>query len=219
MYIQLALLVLQTLSQINLMAGEATDLRWYSVGIMAGVVLGGLLGHFTAEKAYAGLEEIMRWLQSRPLMDLITGGGGLIAGLVIAFLLSQLTTMLQLEWLAFVISVMMYLILGYMGVMLGLNHREGWKAFLPARLRRRFRSAEEAPEAEDDEDIPAKILDTSVLVDGRIERILATGFVEGPLVVAGFVTTELQHLADSADELKRKRGRRGLEVLQQLEDI
>jgi len=159
----------------------------------------------------------MRWLQSRPLMDLIAGGGGLIAGLVVAFLLSQLTTLLQLEWLAFVISVMLYLVLGYMGVMLGLNHRDGWKAFLPAQLRKRFRSEEES--VLEDDDIPAKILDTSVLVDGRIERVLATGFIEGPLVVAGFVTTELQHLADSADELKRKRGRRGLEVLQQLEDI
>ena len=58
-----------------------------------------------------------------------------------------------------------------------------------------------------------KILDTSVIIDGRIADISATGFLEGILVELQFVLTELQHIADSSDTLKRTKGRRGLDVL------
>lgn len=63
-----------------------------------------------------------------------------------------------------------------------------------------------------------KLLDTSVIIDGRIADISATGFVEGVLVVPQFVLTELQHIADSSDTLKRTRGRRGLDILKRLQD-
>ena len=58
-----------------------------------------------------------------------------------------------------------------------------------------------------------KLLDTSVIIDGRIADISETGFIEGILVVPQFVLTELQHIADSSDTLKRTRGRRGLDIL------
>ncbi|MBE3583774.1 MAG: TRAM domain-containing protein [Limnochordaceae bacterium] len=61
-----------------------------------------------------------------------------------------------------------------------------------------------------------KLLDTSAIIDGRIADVAATGFLEGPLVVPGFVIAELQRLADSADVLKRNRGRRGLDLLGQM---
>lgn len=63
-----------------------------------------------------------------------------------------------------------------------------------------------------------KLLDTSVIIDGRIADISTTGFVEGILVVPQFVLTELQHIADSSDTLKRTRGRRGLDILKRLQD-
>lgn len=62
-----------------------------------------------------------------------------------------------------------------------------------------------------------KILDTSVIIDGRIADISATGFLEGILVVPQFILTELQHIADSSDTLKRTKGRRGLDVLKALQ--
>jgi uncharacterized protein YacL len=62
-------------------------------------------------------------------------------------------------------------------------------------------------------DSQPKILDTSVIIDGRIADICKTGFVEGPLIIPGFVLRELQHIADSSDALKRNRGRRGLDIL------
>ena len=62
-----------------------------------------------------------------------------------------------------------------------------------------------------------KILDTSVIIDGRIFDICKTGFVEGPLVIPAFVLEELRHIADSSDALKRNRGRRGLDILNQIQ--
>jgi Integral membrane protein (PIN domain superfamily) len=63
----------------------------------------------------------------------------------------------------------------------------------------------------------AKILDTNVIIDGRIKDVCATGFLEGPIYVPGFVLDELQHIADSSDSLKRARGRRGLDILNQMQ--
>jgi uncharacterized protein YacL len=62
-----------------------------------------------------------------------------------------------------------------------------------------------------------KILDTSVIIDGRIADICETGFLEGPLIVPQFVLKELQHIAGSPDSIKRNRGRRGLDILQRIQ--
>ena len=63
------------------------------------------------------------------------------------------------------------------------------------------------------------MLDTNIIIDGRIADICGTGFLEGPVLVPGFVLRELHHIADSADGLKRARGRRGLEVLNRLKKM
>lgn len=62
-----------------------------------------------------------------------------------------------------------------------------------------------------------KVLDTSVIIDGRIFDICQTGFIEGPLVIPNFVLDELRHISDSADSLKRNRGRRGLDILNKIQ--
>jgi uncharacterized protein YacL len=64
-----------------------------------------------------------------------------------------------------------------------------------------------------------KILDTSVIIDGRIADVAATGFLQGPLVVPRFVLRELQRLADGGDALRRNRGKRGFEVLERLQKL
>jgi uncharacterized protein YacL len=64
-----------------------------------------------------------------------------------------------------------------------------------------------------------KILDTSVIIDGRIADIAETGFIEGPVVIPQFVLRELQQVADSADSARRNRGRRGLDILQRLQKV
>jgi len=100
------------------------------------------------------------------------------------------------------------LVLPYLGLVLGAKHGE-WLE--PARLAGLFRSA--APQRR------YKILDTSVIIDGRIADVCETGFIDGTLVIPQFVLKELQLVADSGDSLKRNRGRRGLDILQKIQKM
>jgi uncharacterized protein YacL len=100
------------------------------------------------------------------------------------------------------------IVLPYLGLVLGAKHGE-WLE--PPRLVSLFRAA--APQRR------YKILDTSVIIDGRIADVCETGFVDGTLVVPQFVLKELQLVADSADSLKRNRGRRGLDILQRIQKM
>ena len=94
---------------------------------------------------------------------------------------------------------------GYVGLVIG-GQRAEW--FEPARIIAAFRESARLQQH--------KILDTSVVIDGRIADICETGFLEGTLVVPQFVLRELQQVADSSDSLKRNRGRRGLDILQKI---
>jgi uncharacterized protein YacL len=100
------------------------------------------------------------------------------------------------------------IVLPYLGLVLGAKHGE-WLE--PARLVTLFRAA--GPQRR------YKILDTSVIIDGRIADVCETGFVDGTLVIPQFVLKELQLVADSADSLKRNRGRRGLDILQKIQKM
>ena len=96
----------------------------------------------------------------------------------------------------------------YMGIVIGAQKGE-W--FEPARIIAAFRDSSRLHQY--------KILDTSVIIDGRIADICETGFLEGTLVVPQFVLRELQQVADSSDSLKRNRGRRGLDILQKIQKM
>jgi uncharacterized protein YacL len=100
------------------------------------------------------------------------------------------------------------IVLPYLGLVLGGKHGE-WLE--PARLMTLFRAA--GPQRR------YKILDTSVIIDGRIADVCETGFVDGTLVIPQFVLKELQLVADSADSMKRNRGRRGLDILQKIQKM
>jgi uncharacterized protein YacL len=100
------------------------------------------------------------------------------------------------------------IVLPYLGLVLGAKHGE-WLE--PSRLVSLFRSA--APQRR------YKILDTSVIIDGRIADVCETGFMDGTLVIPQFVLKELQLVADSADSMKRNRGRRGLDILQKIQKM
>jgi uncharacterized protein YacL len=102
----------------------------------------------------------------------------------------------------------MLIVLPYLGLVLGAKHGE-WLE--PARLVSLFRST--GPQRR------YKILDTSVIIDGRIADVCQAGFLEGTLLVPQYVLRELQQIADSSDPLKRNRGRRGLDVLQRLQRL
>jgi uncharacterized protein YacL len=106
------------------------------------------------------------------------------------------------------VHAMLVIFLGYAGVVVGASKGE-W--FEPARIIAAFKDSSRLHQY--------KILDTSVIIDGRIADICETGFLEGVLVAPQFVLRELQQVADSSDSLKRNRGRRGLDILQKIQKM
>ncbi|MBI1318231.1 MAG: TRAM domain-containing protein [Candidatus Hydrogenedens sp.] len=106
------------------------------------------------------------------------------------------------------VVVSFVLIFGFAGISLGITRASNWESLLTAVERNR----RNAP-------VTAKIVDTSVLIDGRIQDICDSGFVEGTLLVPRFVLHELQHIADASDVLRRAKGRRGLDILKKLQGV
>ncbi|NCB42470.1 MAG: PIN domain nuclease [Clostridia bacterium] len=154
-----------------------------------------------------------------PANEMLPGVIGLLIGLVIAFLVSQIINgieVLQTAYINTIISTLLYLFFGSLGMSIsrkksGEIGRVSWFASLAqkeqaAKTKGKARGA--AP----------KILDTSVIIDGRIADIMKTGFIEGDIVIPEFVLVELRHIADSSDALKRNRGRRGLDILKKIQD-
>lgn len=152
---------------------------------------------------------IETYLSPMDTVDVFFCAAGLIVGLFIAFLVSTLTSGIQAGVLRFGVETLLYVTFGYLGWSVMYRRRgelpaPGWAA------RKGGKPAEGMARP--------KMLDTSVIIDGRIADICATGIIEGTLVVPKFVLTELQHIADSADSLKRNRGRRGLDILKMMQE-
>lgn len=166
-----------------------------------GGVLGGLL-----------LAGLALWMEGRmkrvPLRNLLGSFIGLILGIMVANLMSNalFPNLFSNQQSIFALYGLLYAICGYIGIRIGFKKGDefqmpGWKPFSKNLPRGGI----------------SKILDTSVIIDGRIADITETGFVEGPLLIPQFVLSELQHIADSSDPVKRTRGKRGLEVLHHIQ--
>lgn len=145
------------------------------------------------------------------LVDIFFGVVGLIIGLVIAFLLSRLTSIMVSGWLRLLINIALYVMFAYLGWSV-VTKRKG-EINIPSWFKRgqKDKSGKTSGAAR------PKILDTSVIIDGRIADICRTGIFEGTIIVPAFVLQELRHIADSADALKRNRGRRGLDILNRMQ--
>ncbi|WP_413364100.1 PIN/TRAM domain-containing protein [Lysinibacillus sp. 3P01SB] len=159
------------------------------------------------------MEEVLFKL---PVGDLLFGTIGLIIGLSVASLIGFAFNKIQLPLISEILEVLpiiLSIVLGYLGFRVGFNKRDEL-----LQLFTRTGSASKKKQGEQEIKLSQKLLDTSVIIDGRIADISETGFVEGILVVPQFVLTELQHIADSSDTLKRTRGRRGLDILKRLQD-
>lgn len=149
---------------------------------------------------------IEKIIKKAPLKVIFGGTFGLFLGLVIAQLLGYAFSGLQNSAIRISISVILSCVFGYIGLVLGGKKVEefkwpGWGFFAKGSHKKDG----------------GKLLDTSVIIDGRVADICETDFLEGPLVIPQFVLQELQHIADSADNLKRARGRRGLDILNRMQ--
>ena len=207
----------------------------YGFIIMVGIlmVLCGLIGFVIgkplADLIVRGTTLLEQRLKQMPFPALISSTIGLIVGLLIAALLAS--TVKQLPVIGTYMPVVLSVLFGYLGLSVGYRWRETVDGFMGAFKRTSRRSRKDAKDSKDDKGEAAlpealayktvthpKVLDTSVIIDGRIVEICKAGFLEGPLVITNFVLDELRHIADSGDSLKRVRGRRGLDILNELRE-
>jgi uncharacterized protein YacL len=180
-----------------------------------------------------------RWMREAAASDLVAAVLGLIVGLIISFLLDIPLVNLPGYW-GHILPFVGTIVCGGLGVALGVQRKNDiahlfQSGFLSRRARDRDHDREHEEEREEKRERgkdrgkertpqlvqPATtnpiLLDTSAIIDGRIADISETGFVSGTLVVPRFVLNELQRIADSADTMRRQRGRRGLEMLNRLQ--
>lgn len=156
-------------------------------------------------------------MDNMPMHQVLTSTVGLIAGLIIAALTAQILQFVGPSIFSTAFSALLYVIFGYTGLNIG--RKRGKEVSLPIDetgfTRERRWGKGKAPQEKFE--APGKILDTSVIIDGRVFDICKTGFLEGDLVIPQFVLAELRHIADSSDALRRNRGRRGLDVLNRMQ--
>lgn len=182
--------------------GYLIALQYYTFPLsLIGLVLGLFLSIFVIQT-----EQAIRKLSLRVIFG---GVIGTVIGLSIAFLFTfGLKFMPGLEKHEIIpwgyVYVIVTFVLGYLGLVLGSKKSED------------FSFSRSAP-AKDVRQSDYRILDTSVIIDGRMADICDTGFIEGTLVVPRFVLDELQLIADSSDHMKRSRGRRGLDILNRMQ--
>ncbi|MGI6552690.1 MAG: PIN/TRAM domain-containing protein [Bacillota bacterium] len=190
--------------------GPENGVKWALVGLLT--IISALIGYSIAPKLISLVVQLARWFEARlhktPVQDIIGGAIGLIIGLIIANLFG--VSFYRFPLIGPYLSIVASLILGYLGWSVGTKKKDEIVIFF-SNLRLGGKE-----KAKGETRANYKILDTSVIIDGRIADICKSGFVEGTLLIPGFVLEELRHIADSSDVLKRNRGRRGLDILNKI---
>ncbi|OQY40538.1 twitching motility protein PilT [Candidatus Atribacteria bacterium 4572_76] len=183
------------------------------LAIVGGGTVGFLFSLLFNTKIQCLFSEIICHLQKIPTQNFAAATIGLIIGLIIANLLAYSLSFIPIigSYLPIVLSVIM----GALGINIGINKKDEIVNFFGY-----FKNINKVRKKENiTYFVHPKILDTSVIIDGRILDICQTEFLEGELIIPRFVLSELQHIADSSDSLKRNRGRRGLDVLNKMTKI
>ncbi|MHB1347144.1 MAG: PIN domain-containing protein [Candidatus Humimicrobiaceae bacterium] len=189
-------------------------------GIIIFAIIGFFIGDFVGKRIIKDVTAVDQKVKEIPGNNLIIGIIGLTTGIILGLLVS-----LALRSIPFVgpfIPILLVVIFSYVGIMLSLRNKQVIINIF--RLSKRFKEEKEdiQPDTKGHGGYVSiskpKILDTSAIIDGRIADIILTGFLEGDLVVPGFIVNELQGVADSSDNLRRLRGRTGLDILQKLQD-
>jgi uncharacterized protein YacL len=154
---------------------------------------------------------LRKGINQLPTTQLAAGITGLILGLVIALLVSFPLSLLPQPF-GQTLPFLCALLFAYLGIVVMAARQNDIAAMIGQRLLPTGGGNEEYFYSEQ-----FLLLDTSVIIDGRIADISRTGFISGTMLVPQFVLNELQHIADSSDALRRNRGRRGLDILNQLQ--
>lgn len=216
----------------------------YLVGAAVGFGLFFAMADRWAQFIRNRVDALSRQIRKAPLSEIVLRTIGLIIGLLIAGIISNPVLQLSISRVGNVIGVLIaitiYAVLGLLGVRLAsMYHDDIMKAVQQFRdnltrrdeertqrsnekkRKKRLAKALEAEEDRDEEDDffegSPKILDTSVIIDGRIFEVMKAGFLEGPIIVSHYVLEELQYISDSSDALRRERGRKGLDRIHEMQ--
>lgn len=203
---------------INLLNLDVNLLTNPYLGMTLGAIIFFILSYIIVDHVVNFFKWIEDTLIKLPAMDLLFGSLGMIVGLVISYLVTMPLQDINIQVFSQVLPIFITIILGYLGFRVGFRRREEFSNLLRIGKRDKLKEVPGDGDTELADEMPKpKILDTSVIIDGRIADICSTGFLEGTLVIPQFVLGELQHIADSSDALKRNRGRRGLDVLNRIQ--
>ncbi len=168
--------------------------------------LGALAAHLAAPKIVVWWTETVSTLEKHTetltTTQLISMAIWLLGGLLIASLLTQILHFMGESIFTMAVSAILYVVLGVIGLTIGAHRAEDMAALM-----------EQGRIHKGQKQSAAKVLDASVLMDGRIAAVVRTGVLEGPLLTADFVIAELREMAESADAAKRLRGQRGLDTV------
>ncbi|RKY34575.1 MAG: hypothetical protein DRP78_06390, partial [Candidatus Omnitrophota bacterium] len=183
----------------------------YQIGALldAGRSTGGMVGLGIGALVTLTIILVERGLRRISVRGLSSAVFGLLFGLLSAKLLAEAFMLLPVdETTARMMRVIFTLILCYLGMIVAIRGRDEFNLIIPYVKFTRHNEVEEHI-----------ILDTSVIIDGRIVDLCQTKFLEGRLIIPRFVLKELQQIADSSDPLRRNRGRRGLDILNKIQKI
>lgn len=190
------------------------------VDSLIGAVVFLMLSELVSGWIISKLDQTEKALNTKSPSFLLFGSLGTIIGLVFAAIISIFFSRFPGP-LGTILPLILMLIFGYLGFRLGTTRREEWRRLFGGRNREKKpdeASSSVLARKADDNFHKYKLLDTSVIIDGRVQAIAKTGFLEGTLLVPTFVVHELQLISDSADALKRGRGRRGLDIINQMKE-
>ena len=180
------------------------------------ILIFAIIFYFLSSFIYKGIIAIIdgfeRNIQKLTVTEFLFGTLGLLVGLVFATFIG-----VPISRIHFVIGPILFILIDLIGALVGIKIFIKRKDDILNLLTSIKKNGIRDKKNKHNEKICPKILDTSVIIDGRIFDICQTGFVEGPLVIPGFVLNELRHISDSADGLKRNRGRRGLDILNKIQ--
>ncbi|MFW6264576.1 MAG: PIN/TRAM domain-containing protein [Bacillota bacterium] len=185
--------------------------EWFISAQFYAIIIGFFLGFFIISYFLQKLLQLIITFENNlSWKKVLVGLSGIVVGLLFGFFISLPFS----EWINVgigkYIGILLNLIFAYIGFSLFLFKEKDIINF--------FEKKEKGFESSlYDNFISNKILDTSVIIDGRIADICKSGFIEGTLVIPEFVLEELRHIADSSESLKRNRGRRGLDILKQMQ--
>ncbi|MBS4804320.1 MAG: PIN/TRAM domain-containing protein [Clostridium sp.] len=206
---------------LNIKALSASSFLSKAIGIISFrifiTIILGIIFYIISPRIYDSMlktiEYIEKGIQRFTATELIYGGVGALSSLILTSLIGLPLNNIDLYGLGPILFVLLNLIFAIIFANIFIEKKDDIANVL-VNLKK---SSQKEKKTKGHSKNTPKVLDTSVIIDGRIFDICQTGFVEGPLVIPNFVLDELRHISDSADSLKRNRGRRGLDILNKIQ--